>query len=360
MAREHEHRRGLYFMIFLLLYGFLFSIAISVILYSLEWYILHDTDIGLREIVSSPWFIIFTQVAGFLVPLGIWLHLSAEKINQHLPPMRLGKRNIILIVGISIMLMPAANVVSGITMLFFPNQISGFVMVLLENQPLFLVLLALAVTPAICEEVVFRGYIQSTYRYKPFITMVLANGLFFAVIHQSPQQFFYTFIMGIIFAYMVHATQSIRAGVISHFVMNATSILFVWFSLRMAEVAERLQEHAESLTAELATEYIYTAPAEISEQMQILIAIALWGVIAIFTTTAAVFLFRDFSRHNKKRVAKYEAKLAAELPEIEKIIEESLPDPEPPPSPEQNRKNLLTDTALVLVIVALYVIFVLV
>jgi len=332
---EHSHRRGIYFALFLMLFRFFFNVILSVIFSLVDRFILHETEMNMLAIVTSPWFMIFGLVMTLLVPLAIWLAVFGEKINNNLPHMRLGKRNILLIIGISLMLNPVANVISGITSLFFPNEIAGIMQGVIEDYPLFLILLAVAITPAICEEVVFRGYIQSAYKNKSLLTMLLMNGFFFAIIHQSPQQFFYAFAMGIIFAYMVYATRSIRAGVIAHFIMNASSIMLAW-------IASHILNYMESLQLKTEPENI----PELSEQAQILTAVAFWGVIAMFTSTAAVFLFREFITHNKKRVAEYEAK---------NTVEEVLCKEEP----TQKRKNLITDTALILAIVALYVIFVL-
>jgi preprotein translocase subunit SecF len=83
-----------------------------------------------------------------------------------------------------------------------------------------------------------------------------------------------------------------------------------------------------------------------------IIAYATLGLIFIGATGCAIYLFRQFVKHNKKRVAEYEIKQltleAAE--ETTEVISEELP--------EEKRKNLLIDASLILVIVTLYVIFV--
>jgi membrane protease YdiL (CAAX protease family) len=253
-----------------------------------------------------------------LVPLAIWLALTGDKIKTRLPQMPLGKKNIFLIIGISLTLWPLGNVISALTMFFFPNDVAAFIQESILRHPLIFILLAVAVTPAICEEIVFRGYIQSTYKNKPLITMLLINALFFGLIHRNEQQFFYAFILGIILAYVVHATRSVRAAMIMHFIINALSITFMWIGSQVVALSQ----------------------VETPGQPELLLTLALWGKISLFTTGIAMYLFREFVKHNKKRMKKYDA----ENPTEEKFEE------------EKKRSDFLLDTTSILVIVVLYVI----
>lgn len=347
-----EHRRGILFMLLLMFWslGFLivFSLVMSVLFTPFEGNLLYDffysRGIYSWPIVSLPWFMIFYQISVFLIPLALWLAIFKEKINKHLPHMRLGTTNVLYIVGISIFLQPVMMAISGLTTIFFPNEI-GELMYEIIDYPYWLLIVAVAATPAICEEVVFRGYIQSTYKNKPFITMALINGLFFGIIHLNPHQFFFAFGMGIIFAYMVHATRSIRAGVISHFVMNASQITLLWISRPLLEWAEGMSEElGMSYAAEAAYEMEFT-------QSEVILGFIMLGIIAVFSTVVAGILLYFFAKHNRARVSDYEAKLEEETPqEIPNENLQKIPQPS-----KQGRKNLAIDTALVLAIVAMYV-----
>jgi len=334
-----EHRRGILFMLFLMIstVAFLFLIPMFP-----------------APFLSSLWFVIFQQIIRFLVPLALWLAFFKEKVNQHLPHMRLGTINIIYIIGLSLLLQPAMNVISGLTTIFFPNDMSEFVLEQM-NQPYLLLILAIAVTPAICEEVIFRGYIQSTYKNKPLITMMLINGLFFGIMHLNPHQFLYAFIMGIIFAYMVHATRSIRAGIISHFIINASQITLPWVLLRFAGLVEDASEEFGIVNNIEPVDSI--ADFDFS-QPEVIITFVILGIMAIGATVCAVILFREFAKHNQKRIMEYEMKIKKEVEEKTDVYNEETPEIISPQSPEKKLKNLLIDISLILVIVALYVILV--
>lgn len=318
------YRRAILFMIFMMMFSFFVTIVLSM---------MFSQEILNIAIVGSPWFIIFFQVLSFLLPLAIWLAIHREKINVHLPHMRLGTVNIICIVGLSLLLQPAMMIVSGITSIFFPNEVSEMILGMVE-YPFLLLVFAIAVTPAICEEVVFRGYMQKKYEGKSFWTMAISTGFFFGVIHFNPQQLVYAFVMGIIFSYMVHATRSIRAAVIAHFVMNASQVSLLWFTTWMARIAEESTDFSID---------VYAQPTD----AEMIVAFALMGFIAVFSTIAAGILFNFFAKHNKQRVAAYEAKHADEIQSNEET-----------PTVSPTIKDHIIDGALILVIVSLYVIFV--
>ncbi|MCL1845959.1 MAG: CPBP family intramembrane metalloprotease [Defluviitaleaceae bacterium] len=352
------HRRGLFFMLFWVNYYFVYMTVFSILFAGPL-----GTGVGF-SIVSSLWFQMFFQITILLLPLAIWLAIFREKINEHLPHMRLGKTNLLYIVGLSIFIQPLFMVVAFAVNLVFPNETGEFVMQQ-ANYPLWVMILVIAVTPAICEEVVFRGYIQSSFRNKTFWTMALMNGLFFGIMHFNAHQFFHTFLAGIFWAYMVYATRSIRAGVISHFIMNASQVSFIWFAIRLPIWLENLLDMTDEY--ELGIDYILDAVYDIDpvdpELLAAMIPVfIMFGLIATGSTIVAILLLRGFDAHNKKRVAEYEAKIAAESAEREDAeieIKEAEITPEPEITPEsslkEKRKNLAIDVTIILAIVAVYV-----
>jgi len=280
-------------MLFLLLFHVLFALTLGFF-----------ADV----LVITPWFIIFNQLVRFLLPLVIWLLFKKEKLITHLPKMRMGKINLILILFLSIFLQPVMMLLSGISSLFFPNQVSEMVSGMM-SQPFWLLILAFAVTPAICEEIIFRGYIQSAYRNRPILTTALINGFFFAVIHLSFQQFLYVFVMGVIFAYIVHYTRSIIAGILMHFVMNASQLAFSWW------VNQNIVPPPEDYTFSFI------------EQLSALMGP---GLVALLATPCAVILFKSFLSHNRQRNIEYDMQTL--IDEQPKTTAELIKEP-PKPSP---------------------------
>ena len=86
----------------------------------------------------------------------------------------------------------------------------------------------LAVTPAVCEEVVFRGVLLGATRTLAPWKMLLLNGLAFGAFHLSMEtsaRFLPTAWLGIVIAWTVWRTGSIFTGVFMHFLNNGTIVL---------------------------------------------------------------------------------------------------------------------------------------
>ena len=89
-------------------------------------------------------------------------------------------------------------------------------------------LLAVALTPALCEEAVFRGVLLSATRRLPPWRAVLLNGVVFGAFHfsfESPVRFLPTAWVGIVIAWGVLRTGSIWTGVLMHLLNNASIVL---------------------------------------------------------------------------------------------------------------------------------------
>ncbi len=87
----------------------------------------------------------------------------------------------------------------------------------------------LALTPAICEEVVFRGVLLAGIRGRASAVRVAAfNGLVFGAFHisfESAFRFLPTAWLGFVLAWAVLSTRSIWVGVLMHFVNNGSIVV---------------------------------------------------------------------------------------------------------------------------------------
>ena len=128
---------------------------------------------------------------------------------------------------------------------FFPPLPAGMDRVMesmsSDHLPLWLPLLAFAVTPAICEELAFRGFIlsglQRTQRYRLAAVM---SSIAFGIVHLIPQQVFYTTLLGLVLAALALRSGSLIPGVIFHLIFNATQVLLSRF-LKVTENIEWLK-----------------------------------------------------------------------------------------------------------------------
>ncbi len=93
------------------------------------------------------------------------------------------------------------------------------------SAPYWLVILTMAVAPALCEEILVRGVIARALRKRlGVVGAVMASAALFALLHFSLIRLVPTALFGAVLAYIMFATGSILPGIISHFVNNAVAL----------------------------------------------------------------------------------------------------------------------------------------
>ena len=101
----------------------------------------------------------------------------------------------------------------------------------LDGAGLFGVLIAVALLPAVFEEIVFRGILLDGLRSFGRVGAILLCGGLFALYHQSPMQTLYQFCCGIAFALVAVRAGSVLPTVLAHFLNNALIIILTKFGI---------------------------------------------------------------------------------------------------------------------------------
>lgn len=104
----------------------------------------------------------------------------------------------------------------------------GFDINLDMTNPAILVvsILSVAILPAICEEVMFRGVMLTSMRDKGLRYAVIVSALIFALSHMNIKQLVHPFIIGVLLAYITIKTCNITYAMCIHF-LNNTMALFM-------------------------------------------------------------------------------------------------------------------------------------
>ena len=132
-----------------------------------------------------------------------------------------------------------ATIVTGY---FFPdalNQTTSGMNGLMASIPFWARFLIVAVSPAICEEAIHRGFIL--HHLKPMgkkWLVVLVMGVLFGVFHLDPTRFLTTGILGAIMTYVALETDNMFYPMFIHFVNNALSVI----STKITEGIESIDE----------------------------------------------------------------------------------------------------------------------
>ena len=96
----------------------------------------------------------------------------------------------------------------------------------LTNGPLWSVVLALAVFPAICEEILFRGLLTSGLRTRlGILQTAIVVGLCFGLYHVILEKMAVTILLGIVLTIVCIKTRSIFAAMLVHIGNNALAII---------------------------------------------------------------------------------------------------------------------------------------
>lgn len=168
--------------------------------------------------------LLFSQLV-YAVPVLIYLLKTRENPKTALRFQGLKPVTVILLVVFAYLITPVLNVLNAVSMLFSTNMINNSLMGIITEYPLWVGIASVALVPAILEESVYRGVFFNEYRKKNPKLGILISGLLFGLMHMNINQFSYAFVMGIIFAILVEATDSLFASMVVHFVINATSVL---------------------------------------------------------------------------------------------------------------------------------------
>jgi sodium transport system permease protein len=107
-----------------------------------------------------------------------------------------------------------------------PQDFSAGLEDMLGGMPTGLLLFLAALSPAICEELVFRGgFLGMLRRTGTTRSAVLVSSIFFGLIHLSVFRFLPTFILGLIMAVLTVRCRSILPAVVFHLIYNGLSVI---------------------------------------------------------------------------------------------------------------------------------------
>jgi sodium transport system permease protein len=91
--------------------------------------------------------------------------------------------------------------------------------------PLWLLVMAIAVVPALCEELAFRGFILSGFSRsgRTWLPIVL-SAVLFGLVHQIPHQIFNAAILGVVLGLLVVRSDSLLPAIVFHVIYNSLQV----------------------------------------------------------------------------------------------------------------------------------------
>ena len=133
---------------------------------------------------------------------------------------------------LAVVLHPIVSTMSNAIQTLYPvseqtmAKLESFQSVLGGAPNIWALLLMVAVLPAICEELAFRGFLLSGLRRMKNTTLaILVSSLFFGIAHQLLQQSIAAFVVGLLIGYMSIKTKSIFPCMLYHLIHNSLPLL---------------------------------------------------------------------------------------------------------------------------------------
>ena len=179
--------------------------------------------------------IVLQDLIIILIPVLIYLFLTRTKLTDLMPHEKLTGKNVIYIIILTILISPLIKLVSSVTTLFYPADVNTEILYYIDSLSFPLAMIALAVMPAVFEELAFRGVILSNYKSTGLLISALISSLFFGLFHQDFYQIGYAIVAGVFFSFIVAYTNSIYASMLSHFIINGTQVAYTKLILSLID-----------------------------------------------------------------------------------------------------------------------------
>lgn len=179
-----------------------------------------------------------TQMILLLVPLAIVLYTKKDlclTYGLH----KAGARSFLGGFFIALGMFPINIVVSYLVIALFPESAENVTTTFsyLMDGNVLAVFFVIAVTPAICEEMLFRGIIFNSMkkRYRLPVAVGIVAALF-GFYHMSLVKFIPTGLLGLVLCYVTYKAGSIYPAMLMHFVNNALSVVISCYSDKLETV----------------------------------------------------------------------------------------------------------------------------
>ena len=202
-----------------------FAVVISVVKALLDWMLpVAASHILGQGLYGLGYFVVFT------LPAWVFWKLSKKQGDKCRPidRERLPRTSVWIVFAVVTLNFAAAYVNNFALTMFFPS-FESLVSAMQDDAVLWyevvMSIFTVAVVPAICEEILFRGVIAHALVPYGRTVAILGSALLFGLMHGNPLQIFYTSLMGVALGYVYVKTRSLCLCMLIHFVNNLISVV---------------------------------------------------------------------------------------------------------------------------------------
>jgi len=291
------------------------------------------------------------------IPGILYLILSRQRYTEAVRLKKMSLSNIVLVILFAILISPVMTFVNALSMLYSTNVTTSTMTSITSSVPLLVSLFAIAVVPAFIEESMYRGVFYNEYRKVNPIGAIFLSAFLFGILHGNLNQFTYAFFMGIVFALMIEATDSILSTMILHFLTNGTSVVILYAYPKLLSYFQTVYDNAVSsgdlnLAAQVES-MLGTTTFDMNELMDQATSavtdtlgsvLATYGLTALVSGILAFFVYRTIAKNTDR------------WDYIKNIFLHNRPDGEPPVLTAEGNKKHPSLITIPLAIAILYLI----
>lgn len=226
---------------------------------------------------SLEYFEYYFQFVFILLPLLIYLVVTKQNIIEVIGFKKVKIKYLLLAILLTITMLPITSFISQAS-----SAIFGEFTVIADLESslpnVFVSLFVIAVTPAICEEFMFRGVLLDKKKRISIHHLAILTGVLFGVFHGNYNQMFYTMPLGMVMAYLTFISGSIFPAMLLHFLNNGWGTVLT--AVMPNDTAEEVVEASTSAVPEL----------------------LIVGVVAIVSAAITIFIIRKMLHNTTEEI----------------------------------------------------------
>lgn len=200
---------------------------------------------GIRMVIDNSFLLMLVNQLLLLLPSAVYIVAARKNLKRVIRLKKVSPSNLVLCIIFAFLIMPLMNLINAISLLFSQNMIQGTITDIVSNNTLFLSVFVIAFIPCVFEETIFRGVFYNEYRKSNIQVGIFLSAFLFGIMHQNFNQFTYAFAMGIVFALLIEATDSIVSTMVVHFVINANSVVMTYMLPKITKLMQEISGSVE-------------------------------------------------------------------------------------------------------------------
>lgn len=271
--------------------GLLFSFVVIIFLFIGTRVQLWDVNYG----------VLITEFFLILVPPILFLRIFKFDIKKVLRLNNPGVTNLLLIFGIILFSLPVIGVLNLLNFWIIKMIFGKFEVfqapVSTGSWGLLIGVFVIGVSAGICEELLFRGFIQRGFERFGAVKSIFITAFLFGLMHMDFQRFLGTFVLGALLGFLVYKSNSLISGMFAHFVNNSIAVCITYASLKANELLQnsKMEGLGNVQSGDVFEMFKNFSPAELIG------ALVVYFILFAFSIAWLVILLRFFIKSNSKR-----------------------------------------------------------